>query len=120
MRIPRFVIPILIAVALVGGYFLRTAFTQPTTSIKYSDKAGKMSVFIVDGLKCAGTAAFFSSLYDSMPGIYGITTYATEHKAVFNYEPEIIDQDSIKAIMEADIIFEDGSSAQFFKCLSAE
>jgi hypothetical protein len=120
MRIPGFIIPIFIAVALTGGYFLRTAFTQPTTSVIHADQSGKMSVFVVDGLKCGGTASFFSSLYDSIPGIYGITTYATEHKAVFNYEPELISQDSIKAVMEATIFFNDGTSGQVFKCLSVE
>jgi hypothetical protein len=120
MRIPRLVIPILIALALVSGYFLRTAFTQPTTSVTYASKTGKMSVFVVDGLKCFGTASFFSSLYDSVPGIYAIETYATEHKAVFNYAPELISPDSIKAIMEATILFDDGSSSQVYKCLSVE
>ncbi len=120
MRIPGFVIPILIAIALAGGYFLRSAFTQPTTSVIHSDRSGTMSVFIVEGLKCQGTASFFSSLYDSIPGIYGITTYATEHKAVFNYEPEKLSTDSIRAVMEATIFFDDGTSGQFFKCLSVE
>ncbi len=120
MRIPRLVIPILIALALFGGYFLRKAFTQPTTSVTYASKTGKMSVFVVDGLKCYGTASFFSSLYDSVPGVYAIQTYATEHKAVFNYAPEMISQDSIKAIMESMILFDDGSTSQIFKCLSVE
>jgi len=120
MRVPSFMIPILIAVALVGGYFLRTAFTQPTTSVTHIDKTGKMSVFVVEGLKCRGTASFFSSLYDSIPGIYGIETYATEHKAVFNYEPELISRDSIQAIMEATILLNDGTSGQVFKCISTE
>jgi hypothetical protein len=120
MRVPGFVIPILIVAALVGGYFLRLAFTQPTTSVTHVDTTGRMSVFIVEGLKCRGTASFFSSLYDSIPGIYGIETYATEHKAVFNYNPEMIGRDSIQAIMEAMIPFDDSTSAQVFKCISVE
>ena len=120
MRIPGFVIPILLAAALVGGFFLRTAFTQPTTSVVHDNKTGKMSVFVVEGLKCYGTASFFSSLYDRIPGIYGIETYATEHKAVFNYEPELINRDSIRTIMEATILFNDGTSGQVFKCISTE
>jgi hypothetical protein len=120
MRIPRIVIPILVIAALFGGYFLRTAFTQPTTNKAAGGEAGAKTVFIVDGLKCKGTASFFSSLYDSIPGIVGIETFATEHKAVFTYNPETVSIDSIKAVMEAPIIFDDGSSAQIFKCQSAE
>jgi hypothetical protein len=120
MRIPKLAIPLLVIVALLGGYFLRTAFTQPTTAVAYNKEAGTQAVFIVDGLKCKGTAAFFSSLYDSIPGIIGIETFATEHKAIFTYDPDVITRDSIRAVMEAQILFDDGSREQIFKCLSVE
>jgi hypothetical protein len=120
MRLPRYIFPILIIAALFGGYFLRTAFTQPTTNTNYSESAGATSIFIVDGLKCKGTAAFFTSLYDSIPGINGIQTFATEHKAIFKYNPDLIAKDSILAVMESPILFEDGTREQVFKCLSFE
>jgi len=120
MRISKFVFPILILVALLGGYTLRLAFTQPTTMVAYDQTAGEKSVFTVDGVKCQGTAAFFTSLYDSVPGIISIETFATEHKAIFTYNAGIITRDSIKAIMEAPVFFDDGTSARVFKCLSVE
>jgi hypothetical protein len=120
MRIPHKVIPLLVIAALFGGYFLRTAFTQPTTNIAYDQKTGATATFIVDGVKCKGTATFFSSLYDSIPGIIGIETFATEHKAIFTYDPKLITRDSIRAIMEAPVPFDDGTSTQLFKCLSVE
>jgi hypothetical protein len=116
MRINKFVIPVLVIVALFGGYFLRSAFTQPTTNVAYESKDGAKAAFIVDGLKCKGTAAFFTSLYDSIPGIIGIETFATEHKAIITYAPEKIGIDSIKAVMEAKITFDDGTSEQVFVC----
>ncbi|SYZ74603.1 exported hypothetical protein [Candidatus Zixiibacteriota bacterium] len=120
MRIPKLVIPLLVLLALTGGYFLRTAFTQPTTAVAYDSAQGEKAVFVVDGVKCKGTAAFFTSLYKDIPGIIGIETYATEHKAAFTYDPGIISIDSIKAIMEAEIQFNDGTSGQVFKCLSVQ
>ncbi len=120
MRIPKLVIPILVIISLLGGYSLRTAFTQPTTTVAFDNLSGTTSTFIVDGLKCKGTAAFFSSLYDSIPGINGIETFATEHKAVIGYNPDIITRDSIRTIMEQEILFDDGTRAQVFKCLSME
>ena len=116
MRINKFVIPILVVMALFGGYFLRSAFTQPTTNVAYEIKDGAKAAFIVDGLKCKGTAAFFTSLYDSIPGIIGIETFATEHKAVIAYVPDKIGIDSIKTIMEQKITFDDGTSEQVFVC----
>jgi hypothetical protein len=120
MRLPRYIFPILIVAALFGGYFLRTAFTQPSTNINYSNETGATATFIVEGLKCKGTAAFFTMMYDSIPGINGIQTFATEHKAVFSYDPGKISKDSIKTIMEMPVEFEDGSREQVFKCISVE
>ena len=120
MRIPRLLIPTIVIASLFGGYFLRSAFTQPTTNVAYDTSSGAKATFIVDGVKCKGTAAFFTSLYDSIPGIIGIETFATEHKAIFTYDPDRITRDSIRAIMEAPIPFDDGTSEQIFKCLSVE
>lgn len=120
MRIPRLLIPTIVIASLFGGYFLRSAFTQPTTTTTYDQASGAKVTFIVDGVKCKGTAAFFTSLYDSIPGVIGIETFATEHKAIFTYDPDKITRDSIRAIMEAPIPFDDGTSEQIFKCLSVE
>jgi hypothetical protein len=120
MRIPKLIIPALVIIALFGGYFLRSAFTQPTTNTLTGETTGAKATFIVDGLKCKGTAAFFTALYDSIPGIAGIETFASEHKAIFTFNPELIARDSIKAVMEAEISFDDGTHEQVFKCLSVE
>jgi len=120
MRIPHTVVPALVIAALTGGYFLRAAFTQPTTNIAYDKRAGATATFIVDGVKCKGTAGLFTSLYDSTQGIIGIETFATEHKAIFTFDPAMITRDSIRAIMEAPFPFADGTKSQIFKCLSVE
>jgi hypothetical protein len=120
MRLPRYIFPVLIVATLFGGYFLRAAFTQPSTNINYSNETGATATFIVEGLKCKGTAAFFTSLYDSIPGINGIQTFATEHKAIFKYNPDLIGKDSLIAVMEDSILFEDGTREQIFRCLKVE
>jgi len=120
MRLPKIILPILVFAAIFGGYFLRTAFTQPSTSVVFQQKTGASVVFIVEGLKCKGTATFFSSLYENVPGIISIETVASDHKATFVYDPKIITPDSIRAVMEQVIQFDDGSSAQIFECLSVD
>ena len=120
MPVSRLTIPILVIVALFGGYFLRLAFTQPTTLATYGQAEGEKATFVVDGVKCKGTAAYFTSMYENVPGVIAIETFATEHKAIFTYDASVINRDSIIAIMEAPVQFEDGTSAQIFKCLSVE
>jgi hypothetical protein len=120
MRLPKLIIPLLVVLAMSGGYFLRNVFTQPTTNVAFNTEKGTQATFIVDGLKCKGTAAFFTSLYDSVPGIIGIETFATEYKAIVTYDPDIITRDSIKSVMEQEVTFEDNSRGQIFKCISVE
>ncbi len=119
MKIPKVALPILVVIALFSGYFLRNAFTQPTTNIEFGS-AGKASFeCIVKGVKCKGTANFFTQLYNNTPGIAAIETFATEHRVVFTYDPDIIRPDAIREIMEAPIPLSDGSVRQVFVCESS-
>jgi hypothetical protein len=118
MRIPRLFLPLLLVAALVGGWLLRSAFTQPTTSVTFSAQPRKTVVCTVDGVRCQGTAAFFTKLYATTPGIAAIETFAAEHQAVITYDPELISPDGIRSIMEAPIPLRDGTSRQVFVCQS--
>jgi hypothetical protein len=120
MRFSRYLLPVLVLGAIFCGYLLRNVFTQPTTSVAMNNSGGKTLVCTVDGLKCKGTASFFTRLYANKPGINGIETYATEHKAVFTYDPAVISPDSIRMIMEAPIPLRDGTSRQVFACQSMQ
>jgi hypothetical protein len=120
MKIPTLILPILVLTALFGGFFLRTAFTQPTTSVAFTGNGGKTLTCIVDGVKCKGTAGFFTNLYNGTAGIVNIETYATEHRVIFKYNPAIITPDSIRRIMETPIRLRDGSSRQVFVCRSMD
>ena len=117
-------IPVLVIATMFGGYFLRHAFTQPTTSTVFegSQSGGNQSgsktlTCTVDGVKCKGTANFFTKLYTDVVGISALETVASEHKAVFTYNPDVISQEDIRAIMEKPIRLNDGSTKQIFTCL---
>lgn len=120
MIVPRYIVPVLVVIALFSGYLLRTVFTQPTTAVTLGTGEGKKLECTVAGVKCKGTAEFFSSFYDSVPGINGIETFAADHRVIFTYDPDIITPDSIRAVMEAPYQLSDGSSIQVFECLSME
>ncbi len=120
MKIPKIIIPILVVVSLFGGYALRAAFTQPTTSVMVGDTTGAKLECIVDGVKCKGTANFFTSLFENVAGIIGIETYASDHRVIFTYDPSIITPESIRKIIDAPVPLQDGRIIQIFTCLSME
>ena len=125
MKISRYILLLLVITALAGGYFLRIAFTQPSTRSAFATADSPDAELrpatltcIVEGVKCKGTANFFASLYQDTPGIISLETFGTEHKAVFTYYPDIIDPEKIKSLMEQPITLRDGSQKQIFRCLS--
>jgi hypothetical protein len=124
MRLPHFIIPVLVASALIGGYGLRLAFTQPTLYQTFGDgdeaTPGARAVFVVEGVRCRGTAQFLASLYEEAPGILALEAFASEHKVVFTFDPKQTSPDRIQAIMEAPVPFKDGTSNQIFRCRSVE
>ena len=118
MRLPPVIVPILVVVALVGGYGLRTVFTQPTLTKVFTDQSGETATFVVEGIRCWGTAQLFTSLYRDAAGVFSIQAYASERRAVFTFDPRVISREQVRAIMEAPIPFRDGSARQVFKCVS--
>lgn len=120
MRIPKLTLPILVVAFLFGGYALRLIFTQPTTAATMGGDGGATLTCVVDGVKCKGTAAFFSSRFNEVPGIAGIETFATEHRAVFTYDPAVITPEDIRQLIDAPVVLDDSTTVDFFKCLSME
>ncbi|MEW5702157.1 MAG: hypothetical protein AB1792_08015 [Candidatus Zixiibacteriota bacterium] len=115
---PKLAIPVLVIALLFGGFAFRNSFTQPTTAVTVGEGSGATLDCIVDGVKCKGTAAFFTSLYKDVPGIEKIETYASDHRAVFTYDPVRISPDQIRVIMETPVQLDDGTSVQVFTCMS--
>jgi hypothetical protein len=118
MKIPKLILPILVVFAIFGGYLLRAAFTKPTTNIEFQGNAVATLDCIVDGVRCKGTAGFFTSLYEQEPGIASIVTYASEYRAVFQYDPAITSPTRIREVMEAPVPLNDGTTQQVFECIS--
>jgi hypothetical protein len=104
---------VLVVTALLAGYFSRLVFTQPSTRVTYEPGPGREAVFVVEGLRCKGTAMYLTSLYD----IRSIVTYASERKAVFTYDPAQSSPQRIRAVMEAPMPLDDGTTRQVFKCV---
>lgn len=117
-RVPAYAFAVLALLALSGGYSLRAAFSMPTTAVSFSASAGARTEFVVEGLKCKGTAGFFASRYEDVPGIGSIETFASEYKAVITYDPKVINAEGIRAVMEAPVEYGDGTREQVFTAVS--
>lgn len=115
MKVPKITIPLLVIFFVVGGYAFQSVFLFPTTDIVFTAVGDSTVEFTVDGLRCRGTAGFFTNQFENTPGIESITTYAAEHKAVFVYDSGIITPDRIKSIFETEFRMEDGTFQSAFR-----
>lgn len=120
MQIPKLTIPILVIAALFGGFFLRNAFTQPSTSATMGAAGTAAVECIVDGVKCKGTAALFTSHFQGVPGISTIETFASDHRVVLTYDPGIITPEEIQRRIDAPVAIDDNTHVPFFRCVSME
>ena len=120
MRIPKLIIPLLVIIALFGGFALRLAFTQPSTSSSLGANATAAVECIVDGVKCKGTAALFTSHFRGVAGIGTIETFATEHRVVIAYDPAVISPEEIRTKIDSPVALDDSTSVAFYKCVSMD
>ncbi len=117
MKLPKIIIPILVLVLMVGGYFLQSMFFFPTNEIALGATGDSTVEFTVDGLKCRGTSGFFTGMFENVPGIESITTYAANHKAIFVYDSRLIDPHKIQVIFEREFKMQDGTFQPMFKAV---
>lgn len=115
MRVPKIAIPVAVVLFIAGGYALQPVFFFPTTETAFSAIGDSKVEFVVEGLRCRGTAGFFASLFDDTPGIESITTYAADHRAIFIYDSELITADRIKSIFEREFRMSDGTFRSLFR-----
>jgi hypothetical protein len=115
--VQAYVIPLLVVAALTSGYASRGLFTRPTTQARLPGQGNATVTCVVEGLKCKGTANFFTGLYRDRAGIAAIETIASEHVAVFRYDGATITPAEIRAIMEAPVPLADGRRVQVFRCV---
>jgi hypothetical protein len=117
MKIPKLIIPILVLVFVAGGYAVQPLFFFPTTNVQMGAEGNSRVEFIVDGIRCRGTAAFFTSLFENVKGIESITTYADSRKAVFVYDSKLIDPEKIQLLFEREFRMQDGSFQPLYRAV---
>ena len=118
MRVPKLIIPALIVIFIVGGILIQPLFYFPTTEVAFAAQGDSTVEFVVDGLKCRGTAGFFTNLFSDVDGIESITTYATTNSAIFIYDSKKIDADRIAMLFQREFKLQDGSFHKFFSEVS--
>ena len=105
IKLPRFIMPVLIIVVLIIIVNSIGLFTLPSAEyvnpeLSDSDNLKTMEL-TVKGVKCRGTSEFFISRLKDTGGIASITTFASTNKCIIEYDPSSTNSERIKQLIEA-------------------
>ncbi len=104
MRLPGWIVPLLIVLATVAGLSASQLFSIPSLTVDYpvpaeaSVKATQVTKLIVHGIKCVTTAKGAANTLRSLPGIIKLEAYGSYNRVEIVFDP---DQTSISDIQEA-------------------
>lgn len=122
MKVPAFIIPILILGFAALSYPLKEAFNVPAVQQTFAaaDAAQgslKEATLIVDGVRCQRTASFFTARFQNLPGLIEITAFAADRKVLLKFDPTKLNQETITKIAEEPVQGRDGKLYEVFKVI---
>jgi hypothetical protein len=114
-------IPVLIAVLILIAFATTDAYRVPTLEHTFSEPSNEVATvrFVVDGVRCRGTAAGFANMIAEVPGVLGLTTYARTNEAIITYDPSLTSPDEIEAAFSK-TVEQDGVLYQFFSAVERD
>lgn len=117
MKVPTWIIPCLIVLAIAAGVETSKWIRIPSAELEIaSEKVGTKSmrsVFIVDGVTCRDTAISAMSTLEDLIGVYHATAYASHNRIDVKFDPEKIDVTTIANAFSNPIFFEETGEILF-------
>jgi len=116
------IIPAAIAILLFTAFATVNAYRVPTLRFPILEGADRPEVvrtveYVVDGIRCRGTAMGFVRFASASPGLVSVTAYARTRTAIVEYDPSLTDPDHIREAFMTPVV-RDGVTHQFFTSLS--
>jgi copper chaperone CopZ len=103
------IIPIAIALLTLLAFATTNAYRVPTAELSFVEvrpSAVSTVEFVVNGLKCRGTANMLARQIADLPGVVSLTAYARTHTALIEYDPSVTSPDEIRAAAVEPIVHE--------------
>jgi hypothetical protein len=100
----------MVLVAFFATILVGRTWELPTMQHEFAEAKtdGQTVEMLVDGLRCRGTSNFFVARLQDVPGLLGVTTYVQEHRAVIQYDPEVVTVEKIQEVIEDFVHLPDG------------
>ena len=107
MRVPRTLVPALVVLATLLGFWAARFLAAPSYTREYPGAAtgreAKTSSFVVDGLKCVDTAQRLASQLDDSAGALRFVAYASRNRAEVTFDPSATTREDIIRAFEGPV-----------------
>jgi hypothetical protein len=97
------IIPVLIGALIAVAFATTSAYRVPTYAQAFTANrpaSVKTVEFVVTGVRCRGTSAYFASKISEVPGVLSVTTYARTNSALVDYDPLFVTPEVVQAAYE--------------------
>jgi hypothetical protein len=114
------IIPAVIVLLTLSGVLGARMISIPTLTFTYDETAkGETAhaTFVVQGIRCYGTANFLRKHIESVPGLVSIRVYAGKQRADIHYLPDRTSPEQIISSIENPVMTKIGPT-RFYKVVS--
>ena len=117
MKIPQWIIPVLLVTAILGGVQASKLIRIPSAVIivdsDYSGTNSERAVFIVKGASCRDKANEAMGSLKNLQGVIKATAFASHNRIEVDYNPDVTGIDAIVDKIEGPVFSEDGTEILF-------
>ncbi len=119
MKLPPWIVPLLIMLATVAGLSSSRLFAIPSLTVDYPAPAEsppvntQITTFIVNGVKCVTTAQGVANALKSLPGILKLKAYGSYNRVEILFDPSQTNIKAIKKVIEGPIFDEKTANIYF-------
>jgi copper chaperone CopZ len=116
MRLPVWIVPVLVVLAALGGVASASLFDAPSVTRQFetidSPRNPARVTFTVRGLRCVRTAEALADQFRDEPGVQGFEAFASRGQAEITYDASVTDAEALRQAAEAPVF--DAASGEYW------
>jgi hypothetical protein len=116
MRVPLWMVPVLVMLAAVLGIGGARLFAAPSFTRDYAPAAGarvETVRLLVRGLQCVDTARQLAGQLAGQPGVLRCVAYASRQEAQVTYDAAVTGPQALRAAIEGPVVDEASGQIRF-------
>ena len=119
MKVTPWIVPVLIVLLIAMGLSAAGLFAIPSLILEFpvdepiGAELTRTVAFVVDGVRCAGTARRACSTLEALPGVIRCVAYASSSRVDITFDPTRTSVDALREAIEGPVYDEESKAFLF-------